>query len=137
MYIWCTPSSEQVFKHTRQWPEDSTALTLHSARNMMVAGQVCLRDVETAFDITGIEVSGLPAAVTADAHLADYGVYNDGVPYPDIVSSKTAVHVPLHVAQSLWVCFRVGYDAPVGTHTVTVTVRTSLGDYGIDWTSRS
>ena len=133
MYIWCTPSSEQVFKHTRQWPEDSTALTLHSARNMMVSGQVCLRDVETAFDITGIEVTGLPADVTADAHLADYGVYNDGVPYPDIVSSKTAVHVPLHVAQSLWVCFRVGYDAPVGTHTVTVTVHTSLGDYGIDW----
>ena len=65
MYIWCTPASTQVFKHTRKWPEDSTALTLHTARNMVVSGQVCLRDPETAFDVTALEVGCLPAGVAA------------------------------------------------------------------------
>lgn len=133
MYIWCTPSSEQVFKHTRKWPEDSTALTLHSARNMMVSGQVCLRDVETAFDITGIEVTALPVGVTAKTYYADYMIYNDGVPYPDILSTKTSAHVAMNATQSLWFCFTVGEDAPVGTHTVTVLVKTNLGEYSIDW----
>ncbi len=27
MYIRCTPSWEQVFRHTRKWPEDSVILT--------------------------------------------------------------------------------------------------------------
>ena len=132
MHIWCKPASAQVFKHTRQWPEDSTALTLHTARNMVVSGQICLRDVGTAFDVTGVDFSGLPAAVTASSFYADYITYNDGVPYPDIISTKPSVTVPSNATQSIWASFRVGEDAPVGTATVTVTVHTSLGDYGID-----
>ena len=133
MYIWCKPASAQVFKHTRMWPEDSTALTLHSARNMTVSGQVCMRDVETAFDITGLEVAGLPAGVIAKTYFTDYVTYNDGVPYPDILSTKTSAHVAMNATQSLWFCFTVGEDAPMGPHTVTVIVKTGLGEYSIDW----
>ena len=133
MYIWCKPASAQVFKHTRKWPEDSTALTLHTARNMTVSGQVCLRDVETAFDVTGLEVTSIPAGVTAQTYITDYMVYNDGVPYPDILSTKTSTHVAMNATQSLWFCFTVGEDAPIGTHTVTVMVKTNLGEYSIDW----
>ena len=133
MYIWCKPSSAQVFKHSRHWPEDSTSLTLHAARNMVVSGQICLRDVDTPFDITGVDFGPLPDGITADAHLADYAIYNDGVPYPDIVSSGQATHVLMNATQSLWACFSVGYEAAPGTYTVTTTVHTNLGDYGIDW----
>ena len=133
MYIWCKPASAQVFKHTRQWPEDSTALTLHAARNMTVSGQVCLRDVDTAFDITGLKAESLPAGVTAKTYITDYITYNDGVPYPDILSTKTSTHVSMNATQSLWFCFTVSKDAPAGTHTVTVVVSTNLGEYSIDW----
>ena len=102
MYIWCTPASTQVFKHTRKWPEDSTALTLHAARNMVVSGQVCLRDPETAFEVTALEVGSLPAGITAATYITDYVTYNDGVPYPDILSTKTTCHVTMNTTQSLW-----------------------------------
>ena len=133
MYIWSKPASAQVFKHTQKWHEDSTALTLHTARNMTVSGQICMRDVETAFDVTGLEVKGLPAGVTAKTYITDYMIYNDGVPYPDILSTKASCHVPMNATQSLWYSFTVGADAPTGTHTVTVVVNTSLGEYSVDW----
>lgn len=133
MYIWSKPASFQVFKHTRKWPEDSPSLTLHSARRMVVSGQVCFRDSETAFDISNVAVTSLPAGVTAETYITDYAVYNDGVPYPDILSKKSAVHVPMNATQSVWVCLRVSEGASVGTHTVTVKVWTNLGEYSIDW----
>lgn len=133
MYIWSKPASAQVFKHTRKWPEDSTALTLHAARNMVVSGQVCLRDTDTAFEVTALAVGSLPTGISAATYITDYVTYNDGVPYPDILSTKTTCHVTMNTTQSLWFSFTVGEDAPVGTHTVTVTVKTSLGDYAIDW----
>ena len=133
MYIWSKPASFQVFKHTRKWPEDSPALTLHAARRMVVSGQVCFRDSETDFDITGVTVTALPAGITAETYITDYAVYNDGVPYPDILSKKSGVRVPMNATQSVWVCLHVGEDAPVGTRTVSIRIHTSLGDYGIDW----
>ncbi len=133
MYIWSKPASAQVFKHSRQWHEDSTALTLHAARNMVVSGQICLRDAETAFDVTGLETANIPLGITAKTYITDYMIYNDGIPYPDILSTKAQTHVPMNVTQSLWYCFTVGNDALVGTHTITVIVRTSLGEYSVDW----
>ena len=133
MHIWSKPASSQVFKHTRMWHEDSAALTLHAARNMVVSGQLCLRDVGTPFDVTGLEVANLPAGITAKTYITDYIIYNDGVPYPDILSTKKSTHVATNATQSLWYSFSVGADAPVGTHTVTVTAHTNLGDYSVDW----
>ena len=132
MHIWSQPASAQVFKHTRMWPEDSTALILHAARGMTVSGQVCLRDVGTAFTVTGVEVAGLPDGITAKTYFADYITYNDGVPYPDILSTKSQTHVPMNATQSVWICLSVG-DASAQTVTITVTIHTSLGDFGIDW----
>ena len=133
MHIWCKPASAQVFKHTRQWPEDSTSLTLHTARNMTVSGQVCLRDVKTAFDVIALRAENLPDGVTAKTYITDYITYNDGVPYPDVLSTKSSAHVLMNTTQSLWFCFAVGKDAPVGIHTVTVAVETSLGTYRLEW----
>ena len=135
MYIWCTPASAQVFKHTRQWPEDSTALTLHTARRMVVSGQICLRDEGTAFDITAVTFASLPADVTAEHHFTDYIVYNDGLPYPDIISTKPSAHVLANATQSIYITLRVGCDAPAGTFPIPITVHTSLGDYGITFTA--
>ena len=133
MYIWSKPASAQVCKHTQMWHEDSTALTLHAARNMVVSGQLCMRDTDTAFEVTGLEVGILRVGVTAKTYITDYITYNDGVPYPDILSTKKSTHVAMNATQSLWYAFTVGEDAPVGTHTVTVIVHSSLGDYSVDW----
>ena len=134
MYIWAKPSCFQVFKHTRKWNEETTSLTLHAARNMTVSGQICLREVYNAFDITALRAENLPKGVTAKTYVTDYITYNDGVPYPDVLSTKRAAHVPMNTTQSVWFSFAVGLDAPVGTHTVKVIVETSLGEYAIDWT---
>ncbi len=133
MYIWSKPACFQVFKHTRKWNEESTSLTLHAARRMVVSGQLCLREVYNAFDITSLRVTNLPTGVTAKTYITDYMTYNDGVPYPDILSTKTSAHVLMNTTQSVWFSFTVGEDAPTGTHTVTVIVCTDLGEYAIDW----
>jgi len=134
MYIWAKPACFQVFKHTRKWNEETSSLTLHAARNMVVSGQICLREMYNAFDITSLSVSDLPEGVTAKTYITDYMTYNDGVPYPDILSTKTCVHVLMNATQSVWFSFTVGKDAPVGTHTVTVTVNTDHGEYATEWT---
>ena len=133
MYIWSKRSCYQVFKHTRKWNEETTSLTLHAARNMTVSGQICMREVYTAFDVTDLRAENLPKGVAAKTYVTDYITYNDGVPYPDVLSTKRAAHVPMNTTQSLWFSFEVGMDAPVGTHTVKVIVKTSLGEYAIDW----
>ena len=133
MYTWSKPSSFQVFKNTKKWPEDSSSLILHSARNMEVFGQICLRDTDADFDITSIEVSDTPSEVVAESYFTDYITYNDGVPYPDIISNKKTAHVLMNATQSIWIRFQVGENAALGTHNINITVHTSLGSFNFEW----
>lgn len=133
MYVWSKPASFQVFKHTQMWKEDSPSLVLHTGHRMMVSGQICLRDTDKAFDITDVEVTDLPEDVTVETYYADYIVYNDGVPYPDIVSNKETAHVAMNTTQSIWLCFQIGDDAAVTTHTITIKIKTTLEDRTVRW----
>lgn len=129
MYVWCKPAAASVFKHTRMWPEDCATLSLHSARNMVVSGQICLRQDDKHFTITGVDFSDLPQGMKAEYHFTDYLVYNDGVPQPDIISTKSSVDVLMNATQTIVVSFRVGYHVMPATYTVTATVHTSLADF--------
>ena len=129
MYIWCKPAATTVFKHTRMWNHDTATLTLHSARNMVVSGQICMRQDDKHFTITGLTFGTLPDGVTAEYHFTDYITYNDGVPYPDIMSSKPTVEVLMNATQTIMVSFRVGVDAPPSVTTIPVTIHTDLKDF--------
>ncbi len=133
MYTWSKASSFQVFKHSKKYPTDSSALTLHSARNMVVSGQICLRDTDENFEITAVDISNVPSNVAAEYYFTDYIIYNDGVPYPDIISNKKTANVLMNATQSIWIRFRVGKNAPIGTYNINITVHTSLGSFDFEW----
>ena len=115
MDIWCKSSSSQVFKNTRKWPQDSEVFLLSSAKNMIASFQICLRDVDAEFDVNEVIFSTLPNGVTAEYHFIDYITFNDGTPYPDILSNKKSVHVSLNTTQSIFVCLYVSENAEKGT----------------------
>ncbi len=129
MELWCKSSAHSVYKHTRREENDHAALLLHSAKNMTVWGQVLLRDSMSSFDITGITVGEIPADIRITCYAQDYTVYNDGIPYPDILSPCLALHVLPNVTQALWLCVEVSSAAAEGSFTVPYTVHTSLGEY--------
>ncbi len=131
MYIWSVSSSAAILTNSRMGRDDSPDLTLHSGRHMAVCGQLVLRDV-VDFTATGITVNP-PAHVKAEAHFAECAVFNDGVPYPDILSSKSEIAVKAHTAQSIWITLRVAADAAPGTYRIPVTAHTSLGDFSVVW----
>lgn len=118
--------------NSRMRREDTAELTLHSGRNMTVCGQVVLRDV-VDFSISGITVEA-PTGVDASAQLVETVLFNDGVPYPDILSEKTEKAVRAHTAQSIWVTLRVAADATPAAYRVPVTAHTSIGDFTVVWT---
>lgn len=128
MYFWLKSGMDTVYRNTRKGRSDKTELTLDSARNALISAQLLLRE-HGGFTITGTEVCGLPADVTADTFTQDYITYNDGTPYPDILSVKQTVSVLPESTQGVWVLFHVAADAPVGSYAVSATVHTTAGDF--------
>ena len=64
MDFWCKPSAARVYKHTRKQKNDSANVYLHTGKNMFVSTQLLFRDVDLAFDITDVTVTGLPEGVS-------------------------------------------------------------------------
>lgn len=128
MFVWAKNSAARVYKNTRKGQGDSTALVLHSAKDMVVSMQVLVRDYAD-FDVTGVDFAALPNGITASFRYQDYITYNDGTPYPDILSPKKAVHVLSQTTQGIWLIFAVGKDAAAGRTAVSYTVHTSAGDF--------
>ena len=129
MDFWCKPSAERVFKHTRKQKNDCARLSLHTAKNMFVSAQMLLRQVEVAFDVTDVTVTGLPEGVEAEICIQDYAVFNDGLPYPDIQKPGKSVHVLANTTQGIWLHLWVPREATAGKSTVVCTVKTSRGDF--------
>ena len=102
MDFWCKPSAARVYKHTRKQKNDCASLVLHTGKNMFVSAQLLFRDVDLAFDITDVTVSGLPEGISAEICVQEYAVFNDGLPYPDIQKPGKSVHVPLNTTQGIW-----------------------------------
>lgn len=129
MDVWCKPSAERVFKHTRKQKKDCARLFLHTGKNMFVSGQILLREVKCAFDVTDVSISGLPDGVSAEICVQDYAVFNDGVPYPDIQKPGKSVHVLANATQGLWLHFWVSESAEAGKTNITCIVKTTRGDF--------
>ena len=128
MDFWCKPSAARVYKHTRKQKNDCASLVLHTGKNMFVSAQLLFRDVDLAFDITDVTVSGVPEGVSAEICVQEYAVFNDGLPYPDIQKPGKSVHVPLNTTQGIWVHLWVSPEAAEGKTRVTCLVKTTRGD---------
>ncbi len=129
MDFWCKSSAERVFKHTRKQKKDCARLYLHTGKNMFVSGQLLLREVEGAFDVTDVTVSGLPEGVSAEICVQDYAVFNDGLPYPDIQRRGKSVSVPGNTTQGIWLHLWVSEAAAEGKTGIVCTVKTTRGDF--------
>ncbi len=127
MDIWCASASAQIFKHTRKHQQDSPIFLLSSARNMFTSFQICLRNVDTSFDISSVELPCTPTGISCEYYFTDYIVFNDGVPYPDIISTKDSVHVLRNTTQSIFVRFYASADANAGTYKLPISIKTSEG----------
>ena len=122
MYIWCKNSGASIRTNTRIEKNASTVLKLDSAKNMTVSGQVCLREFWD-FEILDVEFSSLPKGVTAKFNFAENVIFNDGVPYPDILSIKPTVLVKRHATQVVWVTFKVDKSAKKGTYEIPINIK--------------
>ncbi len=131
MMIWSAGSAARILTSSRPDRTDTAELILHSGRHMVVCGQLVLREV-VDFTVTGVTAEP-PANVTATANFAEPVLFNDGVPYPDKLSSATETRVLAHTTQSIWITLRVA-DACPGSYRVPVTAHTSIGDFTVEWT---
>ena len=100
---------------------------------MTVCGQVCLRDFQN-FKIENAEFSIVPQGVVADSPIAECITFNDGIPYPDILSSKRNIAVKAHYTQTLWVTFSITINAVSGNYPITFSVHTDVGDFTAEFT---
>jgi hypothetical protein len=96
---------------------------------MYVSGQLLLRDVEAAFDVTDVTVCGVPEGVHAEICVQEYAVFNDGLPYPDIQKPGKSVQVPANTTQGIWLHLWVSEAAAEGKTNIACTVKTTRGDF--------
>ena len=101
MHFWLKHSGARVLTNTRICKEATTNLTLDTAKNMVVSGQICMRE-NWDFDVKEIVFPTLPKGVTAEYNFAECFTYNDGVAYPDILSKKKTLSVKAHYTQVIW-----------------------------------
>lgn len=122
MYFWLKHSGARVLTNTRIDKDSATELTLDTAKNMVVSAQICMRE-NWNFDIKEIVLPTLPKGVTAEYNFAENVVFNDGVPYPDILSLSSTLSVKSHTTQVIWITFRVDKSARKGEYSLPVTVK--------------
>ncbi len=132
MYIWSAPSSASIRSNSRMGQNDTAELCLHSGRRMTVCGQLVLREFGD-FTITDVTVTA-PAGVEVHHHFPENIVFNDGVPYPDMLSGRPTAEVKAHTTQSVWISLCVTAETVPGTYPLSVTAHTSLGAFTVNWT---
>jgi len=131
MFIWSVNSAARIMSNSRMSRTDTRELILHSARNMTVSGQLVMRDWEN-FEITDVKIS-TSDSITSSWCFADDVVFNDGVPYPDIMSTSKIAKVKAHTAQIIWITLEVDRLAPVQTNKIEITVQTDKGEHSVEW----
>lgn len=122
MHFWLKHSGARVLPNTRPEQNFSTTLTLDSAKNMVVSGQVCMREI-FEFDVLEVKLPKTPAGVSVEYNFVDYAIFNDGTPYPDILAKEKTLSVKRHFTQVLWVTFRVDKKARKGEYLLPVTIK--------------
>lgn len=98
MDLWCADKAKRVMTNTRKTWTDQAVLLLHSGKNAVASGQILLRDI-TDFRILSITFDqftneDIIAEDGVSAYIQEYITYNDGIPYPDPLSSVVARMFP-------------------------------------------
>lgn len=122
--IWCKSNAHSVYRHTCMEENDSASLVLHTGRNMTAVAQIFLWHSWIDFDINGWETSDLPSGVSVTGWFQGYHTFNDGVPYPDRMTSEKNVTVKANTAQGIVLRFQTAPDAETGIIHIRVTVKT-------------
>lgn len=122
---WIKNSSENIFPNLKKFYYDTDKITLHSAKNMTVCAQACLRSPREEFTAGKVTFCSLPQGVTARYNYQGYFTFNDGIPYPDIMLPDQSVTVIKHRTQGLYIFFDVDKDATASTTPITVKVETT------------
>ena len=128
MQFWCTSGETRVERQTRKGQFDKASVCLHVGGNMMTSCQLLLRNEESGFEITGVEIAGDLSGFDAEIFYQEYIFYADGVPYPDrLCPADHPLAVRPNYTQGVFVTLFAD-GAAVGTRALTVTVHTTLGD---------
>lgn len=129
MHIWTKFISEQIMTNSRCGKNDRSDITIHSGKNMSASCLVCLRH-EGDFTVTHISADeNTPEGVSFRYNFRDNIIYNDGVPYPDILSGEKEKSVLAHTTCSVVVSFDVSQDASAGKVMIPVKFTTNAGEY--------
>lgn len=135
MDIWCASKAKRIMTNTRITKTDTSFLSLHSGKNSIASGQIALRDI-TDFKITAVTFADftdpeiLPQSAVS-SYIQEYITFNDSIPYPDPLSTASAVEVPAHFTQTVWICAKVSPTAKSGHCGFKVCIHTNLGEYTI------
>lgn len=115
--------------NTRYDRFDRSDIVLHSGRNMLSSCQLCIRN-EADFTVNNLEVNGdLPDGISFNYNFCDTVTYNDGVPYPDIISAEREKKVLSHTTCIIILSFYVDPTARLGKFLLPILVKTSVGDF--------
>lgn len=128
MNIWCKYADEQIMTNTLYDYRDKNNISLHSGRNMPVFCQVALRHTEN-FSIEKIGCIELSDEIKFDYNFIECIMFNDGVPYPDILSKKRSKDVLKNYTQSVLLSFNVSKNADVKNNKIKVCFFTNVGEF--------
>lgn len=122
---WCAYGSDSVYTNTRKTEKDSNSITISSGKNMVASCQICFRNLWEEFEVKEVVAKKLPKGVTMEVFRQDYITYNDGVPYPDKLSTDVTLKGGLtQRTYSYVLLFNVSEDAIARTHKIKVIVKT-------------
>ena len=135
MLVWTEPSTKTVFQNARPDANSSAKLSLISARNAYVSGQIILRDLAD-FVIQKVRILG-GSRLKKRLFVQEYRLFNDQVAYPDELTEiplnqTMEIRVSAHTAKSLWVDFYVSKTVLPETIEMKAEVETSAGTVSAD-----
>lgn len=122
MRIWCKSSAYTVFPGAQQSKFDKNSVIVHTAKNMVTSAQIFVQDRQRGIDILGWTINGLPDGVICKSGLQGYVLYNDGIPYPDKITTSNHAFIKPYVAQGILFRFDTNAEATVGSYMITVNI---------------
>lgn len=134
MFIWSSYSGGDNYTFTRIRKTDKASITISGGRNMLVSGQILLRHRDNDFVINNVEFEGLDSFIKPEFHFASTIEFNDGMPYPDILSNKKSVKVKKNYTQIIRIILFIEKNAVTGKKPFIIKVSTDQGIFNIKWT---
>ena len=137
MEIWCRSISDSVYRHTRRRETDANRITLHTGRNMTDAAQLLVRDAAQGFWAEVEEVTGACAVMEVTVGAQGYEIYNDGLPYPDLLTGKQRVYVKASTTQGFVLLVKTAPDTPCGSTNIAVRIKATRDNGDIHYMNAS